>query len=132
MIVVDASALVDAVVDSGEVGESARSRLEGERTFAPHLIDLEIASMLKRVERSGHDLAASAEQVLGALAVFPLRRMPSVPLLGRIWELRHNLTIYDASYAALAEAIDVPLVTSDAAFAVAPSLRCKVDLLTTR
>ena len=132
MIVVDASVLADAVANEGPAGDLARKRLSGERAFAPHLIDLEVVSMLKRITRSGSVDPAVAEGATRRVALYPLTRLPHAPLLGRIWELRHNLSVYDASYVALAEALRVSLVTSDEAFARAPGVECEVELLRAR
>lgn len=70
-----------------------------------------------------------SNQALADLAALPLRRAPHVPLLARIWELRENVTVYDAAYLALAEALEALLVTSDTKLRVAPGLRCEVEVL---
>ena len=84
---------------------------------APHLIDLEIAQVLRRYVRTA---IISAERGADALSDFldlPLTRYPHFVLLTRIWQMRHNLTAYDAAYLALAEALDAPLLTRDRALA---------------
>ena len=68
-------------------------------------------------------------QALSDLAALPLRRAPHQPLLGRIWQLRENLTVYDAAYVALAETLDVLLLTADAGVDAAPGINCEVEVL---
>ena len=85
--------------------------------------------MLRRQVHSGAADLRRAALALADLAALPLRRAPHRPLLARCWELRDNLTVYDASYAALAEALDVTLLTGDGRLARAPGLRCHVEIL---
>ncbi len=100
MIVADASVLVVALADDGPDGDQARSRLHGERLTVPELADLEVASVLRRQMKAGTLDARRALLALADLAALPARRAPHRPLLPRCWELRNNLTIYDAAYAA--------------------------------
>ena len=88
---------------------------------APHLIDLEIAQVLRRYVRSAIISAERGAEAVTDLLDFPLTRYPHFVLLTRIWQLRHGLTAYDAAYLALAEALDAPLVTRDRALARARS-----------
>jgi predicted nucleic acid-binding protein len=88
---------------------------------APHLIDLEVAQVLRRYVRSGATSAERGAEALSDLVDFPLTRYPHHVLLTRIWQMRHGLTAYDAAYLALAEALDAPLVTRDRALARAGS-----------
>ena len=128
MIVVDASALGPAVADDGVSGDRARARLRGERLVAPCQLDLELLSMFRRLAHAGVDerrLIRAVQQV----ARLRVRRMLHLPLLPRIWMLRANVTPYDAVYVALAEALDLPLITADARLAGAPGVRCEVELL---
>ena len=74
--------------------------------------------------------SAHASEAVQKLAVHPILRAPHPPLLTRCWELRHNVSPYDASYVALAEALNATLLTSDARLAAAPGLRCQVELIT--
>jgi len=92
------------------------------------LVDVELASTLRRDVREGRVDERRGRQALSHLAALPLRRARHLPLLPRIWELRENVTSYDAAYVALAELLDVPLLTADARLARAPGPRCAVEL----
>lgn len=129
MIVVDANVLATALGDDGEDGDAARQRLHAEQMVAPELVDLEVTSVFRRLTRSGHLPLRRAELALADLGDLALRRAPHRPLLGRCWDLRDNLTIYDAAYVALAEVLNVTLVTADRRVSRAPGLRCRIDLL---
>lgn len=129
MIVVDASIVASALGDDGSDGERARGRLAGERLAAPELIDLEVASVWRRAARAGRLGEKRAGQALTDLATLPLARAPHQPLISRIWELRDNLTPYEAAYVALAEMLRAPLTTADRRLALAPGVRCEIDLL---
>jgi len=123
--VVDASTLVAALVDSGPVGAWAESMLLSGPLAAPHLLPVEVASILRRMVRAGElstDVAALAHRDLLELRV---ELFPYAPFGPRIWQLRENLTSYDAWYVALAEAIEAPLATLDARLTRAPGLRCR-------
>lgn len=130
MIVVDASVVVDALILDGEAAADAHDALDRDPDLhAPHLIDLETMAALGRAlsrDEIDEPRAASALVAFGQLSI---TRYPHLPLLPRAWELRHNLTAYDAAYVALAEALDVPLITGDARLAAAPHLACEVHLL---
>jgi predicted nucleic acid-binding protein len=129
VIVVDASVLAAALGDDGDDGSRARALLARERTFAPEIIDLEVASVWRRALRGGGFGEDRARQALLDLAALPLVRVPHAPLMTRIWELRDNLTPYDAAYVSLAEALGAPLVTADRKLSRAPGLRCTVELV---
>jgi predicted nucleic acid-binding protein len=129
MIVVDASILASALGDDGSDGERARSHLAGEHLFAPELIDLEVASAWRRAARAGALGARRAGQALADLAALPLARAAHQPLMSRIWELRDNLSPYDAVYVALAEALNAPLLTADRRLTDAPGTYCEINLL---
>jgi predicted nucleic acid-binding protein len=129
LIVVDASVVVTALSDDGAEGERARQRLLAERLAAPHLIDVEVLAAWRRLAGSGRleeQRAALARSDLRALAI---ERVPHRALLERAWELRPNLTVYDAVYVALAEMLGAPLVTGDNKLASAPGVRCSVEVL---
>ena len=129
MIVADASVLATALGDDGADGDRARRRLRGERLSAPELVDLEVASVLRRQVRGGRVDDRRAILALADLAALPLRRAPHRPLLARCWELRDNLSIYDAAYVALAEALEVILLTADQRLARATGPRCRIEVL---
>lgn len=131
MLVVDASVLAVALADDGPDGDAVRARLRGETLAAPELVDLEIASVLRRQNRVGTLDARRAELALADLAALPMHRAAHVPLLRRCWELRDNLTTYDAAYVALAEALDATLLTGDRRLAHAAGPTCTIELLTT-
>jgi predicted nucleic acid-binding protein len=115
VIVLDASAAVDLLLERGEQGRWVQGRLVGrELVAAPHVIDLEVASALRRLGQLGEIGSRRGRSTLLELLEMPMQRYPVTALLGRIWALREGLTPYDAAYVALAEALDLPLVTTDA------------------
>jgi predicted nucleic acid-binding protein len=124
VIVIDASVLATALGDDGQGGAEARARLRGEDLAAPEIIDLEVVSVWRRTLTDERRAALA----LMDLTDIPLRRAPHLPLLDRCWELRHNLTPYDASYVALAEALEVGLVTADRRLTRAAGIRCDVEV----
>ena len=93
------------------------------------MIDPEVLSVLRRYVAAGLTTAQRGEEAMADLIDLPLRRASHRPLLRRCWQLRHNLTSYDACYVALAETLDVPLLTADGRLADAPGLRGAVELL---
>jgi predicted nucleic acid-binding protein len=129
VIVVDASVLTTALVDDGVDGDHARRRLRGQVLAAPELIDLEVASVLRRLSGSGDVPVRRAELALADLVALPLRRAAHRCLLSRCWSLRANVTTYDAAYVALAEELDVVLLTADARLGRVPGVRCQVEVL---
>lgn len=106
-----------------------RSRLRNEELVAPELIDLEVASVLRRHVARELLSEQRAVEVLADLADLPLIRAPHGPLLSRCWELRSNVTIYDAAYVAVAEAMQVPLLTGDLRLARAYGPRCHIEVM---
>jgi predicted nucleic acid-binding protein len=123
-MVVDASVLHPAILEPG--GAAMRALLAAPLLQAPELVVLEVASSLRnRVLRSELSEAA-AGTALARLRRLPVVRHPLMPLLDRVWELRGNLSPYDAAYVALAERLRVPLLTADQGIAGAPGVRCKV------
>ena len=128
VLVVDASVLVVALADDGADGDQARVRLQGERLAMPELADLEVASVLRRQVRAGAMDARRAGLALDDLAVLPAQRAPHRPLLARCWELRDNLTVYDAAYVALAEAMRATLLTGDQRLARATGPQCTIEV----
>lgn len=128
MLVVDASVLVVALADDGTDGDVARARLRGEDLAAPDLIDLEVASVLRGRLAGGHIDLRRAELALDDLSDLPMARVPHRRLIARCWELRSNLTVYDAAYVSLAEALDATLLTGDARLARARGPRCSIEV----
>lgn len=129
MIVVDASVLAPALADDDTDGDRARERLRGERLVAPELVDLEVVSVLRRAARAGRLEERRSAQALADLAALPLRRVSHLPLLPRVWELRDNLTAYDAAYVALAEVLGALLLTADGPLKRAAGIRCEIEVL---
>lgn len=124
MIVVDASFIVAALVDGGSDGTWAESLLARDGLAAPHLMPVEVANILRRSVQSGDisDGAASAAQEnLMALAI---ELFPYEPFAARVWELKGNLTAYDAWYVAVAESLGAKLATVDLRLSRAPGPRC--------
>ncbi len=130
MIVVDASALVELLLDTDEAGAvAARLFDSGDSLAAPHLIDVETAHVLRRYARAGEIDNRRGRKAIDDLADMPIRRYPHEILLPRVWDLQHNLTAYDAVYVALAEALDAPLVTRDRRLARAAGHGAEIELL---
>ncbi len=130
MIVVDASVVVTALGDDGEHGAIARHRLAHEDLLAPHLIDVEVLSAWRRLMRTRHMSEARANQAIRDLADMRIERSAHTDLAGRAWELKDNLSSYDAVYVSLAEVAECTLVTADKRLAVAPGTRCEIEVLT--
>lgn len=130
MIVVDASVLVTTLADDGPAGARARDRLAGCELAAPELIDLEVLSVLRRLVAARRLDVRRAELALGDLVDLPMRRCAHAPLLRRCWDLRRNVTAYDAAYVALAQALGAVLLTADVRLSRAPALGCAVEVLT--
>jgi predicted nucleic acid-binding protein len=129
VIVVDASALVAAIVP-GVAGDRIRERIVDSSTaHAPEIIDLETAQSLRRQEGLGELSASDAARGFLALRALRLTRYPHRLLLPRVWELRANLSAYDAAYVALAELLQAPLLTSDRGLARAPGIRADIQLV---
>lgn len=120
MIVVDASAVLEVLLQTPAASRVSRRMFDSRETLhAPHLLDVEVAQVLRRYARSGAISPDRGAEALTDLADLPINRYPHFILLPRIWQLRHNLTAYDAAYLALAEALDAPLLTRDRALASA-------------
>lgn len=102
---------------------------EDETLHAPHLLDLEIAQVLRRYALTGELNPTRGLEALEDLADFPVTRYPHNLLLPRIWELRYNITAYDAAYIALAEALAAPLLTRDAALASSGGHHAQIELV---
>ncbi len=130
MIVLDAGALLELLLAT-RAGEIIARRIAPptETLHAPHLIDLEIAQVLRRYVRTRQLTGARAAEALDDLAALDLNRYPHDVLLARVWELRQNLTAYDAAYVALAEALPAELVTTDRALASVPGAHIRVEVV---
>ena len=131
MLVIDASVLAVALLDDGQDGDTVRDRLRGEQLAAPALIDLEVASVWRGLARGGHLDPRRVRLALEDLQELPLQRVEHTSLLWRCWELRDNLTIYDAAYVALAEALQAPLLTGDRRLARSTGPRCTIEVVKT-
>ena len=130
MIVVDASALLEALLRTPAAIAVEKFLFDSSQTLhAPHLLDVEVAQVIRRYATNGEIDADRGRAALADLADFPLRRYPHDFLLPRVWELRNNLTAYDAVYVALAEALDAPLLTRDRRLAAAPGHHAKIQLV---
>lgn len=130
MIVADASAVLEALLQNpGVTAVEERLFGEGVPLHAPHLLDLEVTQVLRRLASLGQVAPLRCRDALDALRAFPLRRYSHDVLLERIWELRHNLTAYDAAYVALAEALGATLLTRDRRLATAPGHHARIGLV---
>lgn len=130
MIVLDASAVIELLRRS-TVGRLVASRLSDadDVLHVPHFMSLEVCQVLRRLARIGVITSDRAREALFDLEQLATIRHSHEPLLPRVWELRENLTAYDAAYVALAEGLSAPLVTCDEKLAGAPGHRARVELL---
>ena len=130
MIVVDASALLEVLLRTKAAKAVERWLFDPRQTLhAPHLLDIEIAQVIRRYAANREVDAERGRAALADLTDFPIRRYPHDFLLPRIWELRNNLSAYDAVYVALAEALDAPLLTRDRRLAAAARQHSLVELV---
>ena len=125
MIVSDASAALAALLHAGP----AREDWSGEQVHVPYLIDTEVASGLRRILAAGEISADEADEALATWPRLGMTRYSAAPLLSRTWELRHNLSTYDATYVALAEALGCALLSADGRLGRAPGVRCAVKVV---
>ena len=129
MIVVDASAAVTMFLNLRPSAARVRARLgQTEEVHVPHLFDVEVLHALRRHSLRGDLSREQSRLILGLLREMKAVRYPHAPVIARIWDLRGNLTAYDAAYVALAETLDAPLVTTDARLAQAPGIRAAVEV----
>lgn len=129
MLVVDASVLAVALLDDGQEGDALRARLRGEDLAAPSLVDLEIVSVWRGLVHGRPLDPRRVSSALEDLRALPLQRVDHGTLLLRCWELRQTLTVYDASYVALAEALNATLLTGDQRIARAPGPTCPIEIV---
>jgi predicted nucleic acid-binding protein len=131
--VIDASAVIEWLLQTPKGAEIEarifRKPRESPRLHAPHLLDVEVAQVLRRHVARKVMSEVRGETALHDFLQIPLVRYPHELLLPRVWELRRNLTAYDAVYVALAEALEVPLLTCDANIPRAPGHRARIDLV---
>ena len=125
MIVVDASAALAALLNDGP----ARRLLSAETLHSPHLIDAEVASGLRRQVRANTVGATEGWNALDTWRRLGISRYGIQGVLERIWELRDNVSSYDACYVALAESLGCPLLTADARLSNAPGIRCPITVV---
>jgi predicted nucleic acid-binding protein len=130
VIVVDASAMTELLLQT-QLGSRVEARLFHDRDdlHAPHLLDVEVVQALRRLVRVGDVTAARAGAAIADLTLADVLRHSHVDLLGRAWQLRANLTAYDAVYVALAEALDAALVTCDGPLGAAPGHSARVEVI---
>lgn len=129
-VVLDASALIFAIRSPVPTAAALRRRLVDEISHAPHLIDAETGNVLRRHVLTGALPPSDARTLLSdAATLVDMRYATSDALRGAAWELRENLSFYDALYVSLAQALGLPLLTADARLARAPRLPCAVELV---
>lgn len=128
-IVVDSSVIVDLLIDRGPQGEAVAARLAGCSLVAPELLHYEVANVLRRMRLSGLLSHAEASLAFAGLQSLPLDSWPFEIAAGRVWELGDTVSSYDASFVALAETLQIPLVTVDARLARAPGVTATIEVV---
>ena len=130
MIVLDASALVELLLNTA-AGQAVARRMADPSigVHVPHHVDVEVVQALRRMAGLGELTVVEAETAIDDLRALDLQRPAHEPLLGRVWELRQNLSAYDAVYVALAEVLDTIVLTCDGRLARAPRLTDRVELI---
>ncbi len=132
MIVVDASVLANIIADDTNTGHLARTRLaRAGQAYAPDLADVETVAVLRRRWLNSDLTDTRFRDAIDDLLALPITRLPVGPLMIRAFELRANVTAYDACYIALAETLDCPLITADQRLSTAPGTHCVIEVLTT-
>lgn len=129
MLVVDASVIAPAVADGGADGDICRERIAGQPLAAPDLLRIEVLSVIRRHVSAGQLSVTQASNAINDLLKLPITVYPTAALLPRCWELRANVTAYDACYVALAEALGFALLTADSRLANAPGTRCHFEVV---
>jgi predicted nucleic acid-binding protein len=127
VIVVDASAVIEALINPDDVPQVEESF--SHTVLAPHLIDLEVIQVLRRLVRADELTADRASNLVEQYAFMPIERMPHTPFFARIWQLRNNVTAYDAIYIALAEHYRAPLLTRDRRLSMIAGHHAKVIVI---
>jgi predicted nucleic acid-binding protein len=130
MIVVDASALTELLLQTA-LGTRVERRLyrDDDDLHAPHLLDVEVLSALRRLVRTGEVKVDRAEEAIEDLAVLRIVRHAHADLVARAWDLRENFTVYDAMYLALAEALDATVVTCDGPFGSTRGHSARIEVI---
>jgi predicted nucleic acid-binding protein len=129
LIVIDASCVIDLLL-RGPAFATIAARVQRARSLAaPHLLDVEVGQVLRRLERARLIQVGEVAAAVQDLAVLPVTRFAHGPLLGRALDLRNNVTVYDAMYLVLAEATGAPLVTRDRALATVPGHGATVEVI---
>lgn len=131
MIVVDASVLANVVGDDGADGDRAREAVAGQELSVPDLVDVEVVSVLRRRWLAKTITARRFAAAVSDLGALPADRYPVLPFMSRAYDLRANVSAYDATYVALAEQLDCALVTADRRLASAPGPRCAITVIST-
>ena len=129
MIVVDASVVVSALLVDGPEGEAARQALRSEAAHAPHLLDVEVTSAVRRWVLAGRLGVEEARSSIRDLADLAITRHGHEPLLDRVLELRDAVSAYDGTYVALAELLGATMVTGDRRLSRGPGVRCPVSVI---
>ncbi|MHB1930599.1 MAG: type II toxin-antitoxin system VapC family toxin [Acidimicrobiales bacterium] len=129
MLVVDASCLFEVVVGAARAEQIRRRLAEDQDPAAPHIVDVEVFSVIRREHWLGRIDQTAADQAVEDLQAWPGERFGHRPLLPRAWELRATVRGWDAMYVALAEALDCPLLTTDARLAAAPGPICPIEVI---
>ena len=130
MIVLDASAAIDWLLHTpAGIKIDRRIYSRSESVHVPHVLDLEVAQVLRRFVREGSLSSGRADAALRDLMDSRFIRYPHWHLLPRIWQLRHNLTAYDGAYIVLAELLDAPLITRDRRVSSAAGHHAQIELL---
>jgi predicted nucleic acid-binding protein len=133
MIVVDASVMVEALLDDGPIGRAARATLTADPHWAaPTHMLIEVVAVIRAKALGGKVSPARAQEAVGALSSLVLDNVDTVHLIDRIWQLRANVTAYDAAYIAAAELLACPLATGDARLAKATGPTCEFTLIVPR
>jgi predicted nucleic acid-binding protein len=130
LIVLDASAAVAVLLNLGAGAPRIRERMvrADDGLHVPHLFEVEVMNVLRRYALDHRFSERRVAELLEDLTTMRLTRYPHTALLSRVWELRENLTAYDAAYVALAETLEAPLVTRDERLARVPGIRAAVEL----
>jgi predicted nucleic acid-binding protein len=130
VIVVDASALLEALLHTSDARSVEKQLFEsGHSLHAPCLLDIEVTQVVRRFAAAKEISVEQGRAAVADLVDFPIRRYPHGPLLPRVWELRHNMTAYDAVYVALAEALAAPLLTRDKRLAAVARRQAEIEVL---